>query len=65
MLWDVRHEWPGDAQFTFNCYRHWDTMMVHDTEDGSVHFLNSKEVGNQGDPLATIICAILVLPLII
>ena len=22
MLWAVRHEWLGGAQFTFNCYRH-------------------------------------------
>ena len=28
MLWDVRHEWPGGAQFTFNCYRHWATLVV-------------------------------------
>ena len=23
MLWDVWHEWPSGAQFTFNRYRHW------------------------------------------
>ena len=22
MIWAVRHEWPGGAQFTFNCYHH-------------------------------------------
>ena len=22
LLWDVQHEWPSVAQFTFDCYRH-------------------------------------------
>ena len=28
MLWAVRHEWPSGAQFTFNYYRHWATLVV-------------------------------------
>ena len=43
MLWDLRHEWPSGTQFTFNCYRHWVTLMVWDIRDGSGHFLHSKE----------------------
>ena len=50
MLWAVRHEWPGGAQFTFNCYRHWATLVVRDTADGSGHFLHSKEGVTQGGP---------------
>ena len=64
MLWDDWHEFPIGAQFTFNCYRHWDTLVVCDTEDGSYHFLYRKEGVNQGDPLAMITYGIGVLPLI-
>ena len=51
MLWDVRHEWPSGPQFTFNCYRHWATLVVRDIGYGSGHFLHSKEGVTQGDPL--------------
>ena len=64
MLWSVRHEWRSGAQFTFNCYRHWATLVVRKTEDGSGHFLHSKEGVTQGDPLAMIAYGITVLPLI-
>ena len=64
MLWAVRHEWPSGVQFTFNCYRHWYTLVVRDTGDGSGHFLHSKEGVTQGDPLAMIAYGIGVLPLI-
>ena len=64
MLWAVRHEWPSGAHFTFNCYRHWATLVVRDIGDGSGHFLHSKEGVTQGDPLAMIAYGIGVLPLI-
>ena len=51
MLWNVQHEWPSGAQLTFNCYRHWATLVVRDTGDGSGHFLHSKEGVTEGDPL--------------
>ena len=54
MLWAVRHEWPSGAQFTFNCYCHWSTLVVREIGDGSGHFLHSKEGVTQGDPLAMI-----------
>ena len=31
MLWAVRNECPSGAQFMFNCYRHWATLVVRDT----------------------------------
>ena len=62
--WDVQHEWPSGAQFTFNCHRHWATLVVQDSEDGSGHFLYSKEGVNQGWPLSMIEYGIGVLPLI-
>ena len=50
--------------FTFNCYRHWATLVVRDTGDGSVHLLQIKEFVTQWDPLAMISYGIGVLPLI-
>ena len=43
-----------------NCYRHWATLVVRDTGDGSGHFLYSKEGVTQGDPLAMIAYGILI-----
>ena len=54
MLWAVRHEWPSGTHFNFNCYRHWYTLVVRDTEDGSGYFLYSKEGVTQGGPLSMI-----------
>ena len=64
MLWAVWHKWPSGAQFTFNCYRHWATLVVRDTGDRSGHFLHSKEGVTQGYPLTMIAYVIGVLPLI-
>ena len=64
LLWAVHHKWPSGAQFTFNCYCHWATLVVRNTEDGSGHFLHIKEGVTQGDPLAMIAYGIGVLPLI-
>ena len=55
MLWAVRYEWPSGARFTYNCYRHWSTLVVQNTEDGSGHFLHSKEGVTKGDPLANLV----------
>ena len=64
MLCTVRNEWLSGAQFTFNCYRHWATLVVRDIGDGSGHFLHSKERVTQGEPLDMISYGIGVLPLI-
>ena len=29
MLWTVRHRWPVGARFSFNCYRHWAQLLLH------------------------------------
>ena len=63
MLWAVQHEWSSGTQFTFDCYRHWATLVVHDLE-GSGHLFHSKEGVNQGYPLAMIAYVTGVLPLI-
>ena len=49
MLCAVRHEWPSGAQFTFNCYRHWSTLVIMAC-GGTDQFLQSKEGVIQGDP---------------
>ena len=54
MLWSVRHECPSGMQFTINFLRHWANLVVIGTEDGSGHFLHSKEGVTQGEPLAII-----------
>ena len=28
MMWSVRHKWPSGAQFTFNYYHHWVTLLI-------------------------------------
>ena len=28
MMWNVHHQWPGNAQFYFNCYRHSVQLLV-------------------------------------
>ena len=63
MLWAVRYKCPSDTQLTFNCYRHWFTLGVHNSE-GSVHFFHIKDGVTQREPLAMITYDIGVLPLI-
>ena len=63
MLWTVRHKWPIGAHFLYNCYRHWDTLVVRYLE-GSGHFLHRNEGVTQGEPLDMITYVIGVLTLI-
>ena len=64
MLWTVRHTWPSGARYVFNNYRHWAILIIR-SEDGFALFLFSKEGVTQGDPLAMVAYALLVLPLIL
>ena len=63
MLWEVLHKWPSRAQFSFNCYRHWATLVIR-AGDGMVHFLHRKKGATQGDRLAMITYGLGILPLI-
>jgi len=63
MLWTTRHEWPQGALFTFNCYKHWTILIAHDPSGAKYTFL-SKVGATQGDPIAMIIYALGLLPLI-
>jgi hypothetical protein len=49
MLWTVWHEWPSGAWLTYNCYKHWETLVIR-YNNGSGIFLFSKEGITQGDP---------------
>ena len=55
MIWSVQNEWPSGAQIISNCYRHWATIVLKDLENGSGHFLHSKESVTQGGPLSMIV----------
>ena len=63
ILWVVRYEWPSVAQFTFNCKRHWSTLVIRDGQ-GKGHFLHSKEEVMQGDPFVMIEYGLKCFPLI-
>ena len=54
MLWALWNEWPSGAQFTFNCYCHWSTLVIRDW-GGGVHLFFSKEGVIQGNPLTMIV----------
>ena len=63
MLWLVWYEWPSGANFTFNSYHNWDTLVIRYAK-GKGHFLYIKEGVTQGGPLAMIESSLGVLPLI-
>ena len=64
MLWVVQHKWPSGAQFTFNCYQHWVTLIIHYGDGLAAFDVKSKEGIMQGDPIAMVCYGIGVLPLI-
>ena len=63
VLWTVRHLWPSGARFSFNCYRHWSSLVLRNW-NCTASFLHSREVLTQGDPLAIITYGISILPFI-
>ena len=63
MLWAVRHDFTSGAQFAFNFYRHWDTLVIREG-DGMCHLLYSKEIVTQGDPLEMVAYGLVILLLI-
>ena len=63
MLWTVRHLWPTGITFAFNCYRHHSTLTIRGDKRTTCH-LHSQEGVTQGCPLAMILYAIGLVPLI-
>ncbi len=51
--WVVQHKWPSGAQFCFNTYHHWSTLVIHHC-NGTSHYLYSQEGVTQGDPVAMV-----------
>ena len=63
MLWAVQHKWSSGTQFTLNCYRHWDKLVIRDG-GGTGQFLYINEGFTNGYPLAMIAYGFLIIPLI-
>jgi hypothetical protein len=63
MLWTIWYEWPSEARFVFNCYRHWGILMIH-SNNGTGTFIYSKEGITKGDPISMFIYGLGLLPLI-
>ena len=63
MLWQVRHRWAKGSRMAFNCYRHFQTVIVRRGEGRSAHILYGEEGLAQGYPLAMALYGIALLPL--
>ena len=50
MLWTVRHHWLTGARFLFNCYRHWEKLLLRQPGVAPVILLRQEGV-SQGEPL--------------
>lgn len=60
LMWHVRHRWPSGSTFAFNAYRHSRVLVLR----GFDGVLLSREGVTQGDPLAMVLYAIALLPII-
>jgi hypothetical protein len=63
MLWNVRHRWPKGSRFAFNCYRHFNLVIVRKGNAQPAHVIVHQEGLSQGDPLAMILYGVALLPL--
>ena len=39
IIWKVWHRWPAGVSFAFNCYRHWDQIILRQSGDTPVILL--------------------------
>ena len=53
MLWTVRHLWSSISRFSFNCYRHWSSLVLRNG-NGMASILHSRESVKQGGTLGMI-----------
>ena len=44
IMWTVRHIWPEGASFSFNCYRHWDQLLLRQPGEPPVTILIQEGV---------------------
>ena len=63
MLWAVQFDWRSGTRFGFNCYRHWDMLVIR-AGDGTGQLLFIREGVTQGDPLSMVAYGLKTLPLI-
>ena len=63
MLLMVRHHWPAGDRFAFNCFRHWEKLLLRQTGDTTVILLSLEGV-TQGDPLSMVLYRITLVPLL-
>eukprot|EP00957_Ditylum_brightwellii_P143302 10917853-Ditylum_brightwellii.AAC.1 len=61
MLWNVQHSWASGTHFSFNTYKHWSKLVLHGHKD----LVFGKEGVTQGNPLAMILYALALLPVIV
>jgi hypothetical protein len=64
MLWNVRHRWPKGSRLAFNCYRHFNLVIVRRGDGETAHVITHEEGLSQGDPLAMILYGVALLPLV-
>ena len=62
MLWTVRHRLLAEARFAFNCYKHWEQLLLRQPGELPVTIL-SREGVTQGDPLSMVLYGITLVPL--
>ena len=63
MLWMVHHRWPVEAWFAFNCYNHWEHLLLCWTREEPIITL-IRERFMQGDPIFMFLYGITLLPLV-
>ena len=54
MLWAVQHRWPDGSRFAFNCYIHWEQLLLRKLGEPPVTILIREGV-TQGDPLSMVL----------
>ena len=62
MLWNVKHQWPVGAWFSFNCYNNWEQLILIWPGKEPVVILIREGV-TQGEPLSMVLYGITLIPL--